>query len=268
MTTDLRDVVFQTLRLERGYRRRSLAWRWFVGPLVGFKVDAEGFRLKLDARDSLGLGFHRTHEPDITRLVEDQLSPGDVFVDVGANIGWHSLHASRAVGPSGRVISLEPELHNFALLARNLAQNEVANAIPIRIGAGSATGSFEIELDDANFGAHRFGRGQRITVVRVEDVCRMLGVTPALVKIDVEGAEPAVIDGLGELLGTVALVLEFFPSAQRQLGGDPDALLELLQDAYGNVSVVERVGDTYALRAVGAELVSSLGDRYTHLLCR
>ena len=74
-----------------------------------------------DATDSLRLGLGEEHEAAIVRYLDHCLAPGDLVVDGGAHIGYHSLHMARAVGSNGRVLAFEPDPANFALLERNLA---------------------------------------------------------------------------------------------------------------------------------------------------
>ena len=77
----------------------------------------------------IGSGIKRAqqYEPHVTKALRNLLKPGDVFVDVGANIGYFTLLASTLVGPSGNVISFEPNPNNCELLRRSLTQNNVAN---------------------------------------------------------------------------------------------------------------------------------------------
>src|SRR5207249_2412898 len=66
-------------------------------------------------------------EPHISRWIDERLSPGDTFIDVGANIGYYSLLAARRVGPTGSVVAIEPSPKTFRALEANLAQNRLKN---------------------------------------------------------------------------------------------------------------------------------------------
>lgn len=66
-------------------------------------------------------------EPDERRWIEDQLGEGTVALDVGANVGYHAVTMARRVGPTGRVVALEPDPFNFQLLPANLRLNGVSN---------------------------------------------------------------------------------------------------------------------------------------------
>ena len=84
----------------------------------------------VDLRDSAvatHLFVSKTWEPEETKLVSRLLEEGDVFVDVGANLGYFTLIASDAVGKTGRVFAFEPEPNNFSLLQKNVEVNKCAN---------------------------------------------------------------------------------------------------------------------------------------------
>src|SRR5205807_1845884 len=69
--------------------------------------------------------FWGTVERGMTLYLQSMLRPGMVFVDVGANIGIHTLHAARAVGASGMVYSFEPDPKTFAVLQQNVRANGI-----------------------------------------------------------------------------------------------------------------------------------------------
>jgi hypothetical protein len=76
-------------------------------------------------------------EPLLSRWVEERLAPGDVFVDVGANMGYYSLLAARRVGPAGGVVAIEPSPPIFAKLTANLALNPGAAVRPVQAAVGA-----------------------------------------------------------------------------------------------------------------------------------
>jgi FkbM family methyltransferase len=260
-------------------RRRRLVASHVVLPLIGRTHKIDGWCMTVDRHDSLGLAVRGRHELDVESLMADLVSPGDCVLDIGANIGWSTLQAARAVGPCGLVVALEPEIDNFGLLAHNLRANLVSNVIPLRVGAGRARQWRMLALDADNAGGHSTvrpvnrGRGQRVLVVPAGDLCSFLGVDPRVVKIDVEGAEPEVVAGLGPLLGArpVDVVLEFAPERLRRLGTHPESFLDHLCGTFGSVQRVAPAPAPYGLEPVLslADLERRLdGHPYTHLLCR
>jgi FkbM family methyltransferase len=130
-------------------------------------------------------------------LFERLLHPGDVVVDVGANIGTHTLALSKLVGSAGAVHALEPQREIYHLLCKNIENNGLRNAKAYWAAAGATTGSCRLpKLDYSrahNFAAVAVGNGDvEVPLLAIDD----LNLPRAnLIKIDVEGAECEVLRG-------------------------------------------------------------------------
>ena len=116
-------------------------------------VDAGRFRVHVFAADrAIGhaMAATGTFEQEVSDTLDGLLRPGSVFVDVGANYGWHSLLASSVVGTTGRVIAIEPNPLNTRLLRRSAEENGFSN-ITVRTMATSDRDSFgALETDGSN----------------------------------------------------------------------------------------------------------------------
>lgn len=132
------------------------------------------------------------------------VKPGMFVVDVGANIGAHTVFFAKAVGPGGRVLAVEPQRILYQLLCGNLALNVIGNTFVQQVGLGSAPGSIRVPPIDysgsANFGGVSLGDfqdGEQVPVVTLDSLalpsCHLL-------KIDVEGMEAEVLQGARETL--------------------------------------------------------------------
>jgi FkbM family methyltransferase len=171
-----------------------------------------GFRMRLDTTDPVGrvLAIGGVWEPPVTALFRSALSPGDVCVDVGANIGYFTLLAAALVGPNGRVYALEPAPDTYAALAASIELNRFSNVRALCVAAGEAEG--EALLDDhvhsvlsSIRGTSNDGNGEAdgltvpvrsvASVIEPSDLSRL-----RLVKIDVEGYELEVLRGLEPVL--------------------------------------------------------------------
>jgi FkbM family methyltransferase len=147
---------------------------------------------------------------------------------VGANLGYYALLASRAVGPAGRVVAVEPDPHNFGLLTENLRRNAAGNVRPVNAALGAARGTAHLHRSPGNFGDHRlFGDGTRSTVpvpVAVfDELADPLGFVD-FVKMDVQGYEHHVVRGMTRTLargGAGTVLAEFWPHGIERAGGDP-----------------------------------------------
>jgi FkbM family methyltransferase len=143
-------------------------------------------------------------EPEISHLVGQILRPGDVFVDVGANVGYDTLLGSSLVGPQGQVISIEASPIAFARLKENIALNKSTNIRAVNVAVSDRVGTLELfDLQGANSGAATTltGRGGKL-IASVEALPLAQILTPAemgrvrLIKIDVEGAEGTILSDL------------------------------------------------------------------------
>lgn len=142
---------------------RRVAWdrvkHWRRTGVVG---TAFGARMHCDTRDFIQrfVYFFGVWEPNLTAWLPRRLAAGDVFVDVGANVGYYSLLAARVVGTAGRVVAIEaaPEIH--AALERNLALNASANVRTVCAAASDAVG----ELALLPGGEHNVGGTSTVAV--------------------------------------------------------------------------------------------------------
>jgi FkbM family methyltransferase len=186
------------------------------------------------------------YEPDLTQWIDARLqknaAPG-LFVDVGANVGWHSLHAARHESVEA-VVAFEPDLFNAYLLDRNVGENGFENVVvsTCAVGARSRTARL-YRYKGSNLGRHSlltdYGRGSRIVPqVELDSALRDLGFEDRpihILKIDVEGGEPDVVAGAKRTLARTAVVIhEFSPTLSRAGGFAPDEMLTSL-DAAGFV---------------------------------
>jgi FkbM family methyltransferase len=168
-----------------------------------------------------------------TATVRRQLRPGTCFVDVGANVGYFTLLAARVVGPGGQVIAVEPSRYAADRLARTIAANRLGNVRLERIGLGREPG--ELTLYDPlpdNHAPTMLGEagaaGMVVRVRRLDDCLSEWGVDRIdLLKLDVEGYEPAVLDGAARTMGSGrvrAILCEFNAYWLGRAGSSPGAL--------------------------------------------
>ena len=163
----------------------------------------------------------------LTVFIDSILKPGDVFVDVGANIGYFSIVAASAVGPKGRVHSFEPDPKNFELLGLNRRLNGLDHIVCHRLALADQPRKTLLYRSTVNRGSHSLRPGPDLTdgiEVSVTTLGRALHreTTPIrLIKIDVQGTDLWVLKGVGRLLdGRSAkpmIVLEFSPKDNNAL---------------------------------------------------
>jgi FkbM family methyltransferase len=171
-----------------------------------------GTRLHVDTRSFLewSIYIHGRYEPDVARLLQAQVRPGDVALDVGANIGAFAVLLGALVGPRGRVYAFEPQPDIFERLRRNLELNSLSQvqAEPLALADAQRTEQLFAPLG-ANKGTASLRRiddpaGVTTSLCPVETLDRFVAERrlPRVdwIKIDVEGAELAVLGGASRVL--------------------------------------------------------------------
>lgn len=145
-------------------------------------------------------------EPEQTAIFAENLNPGDVFFDVGANVGYYTVFGSRLVGSRGQVIAFEPVVRNLSHLYRHIIINDLQNVSVIpsacsdeislaafSAGQNTAMGHLaetnETEKNESNKNL------TLVSTVTLDSIAEKLTIVPNVVKIDVEGAELSVLRG-------------------------------------------------------------------------
>jgi FkbM family methyltransferase len=178
------------------------------------ELDGPGsVRLFVDLADHvIGLSIIRGHyESEEIAFMRRLLQPGDTAIDAGAHIGFFSMQMAAAVGPSGRVYAFEPFGPNADLLERSIAENAFADRVVLsRAAAGASSGPATLTYAEETLnsgGAYLLRDGtepltgnvrRAVPVVALDEVPLRRPVR--FVKIDVEGAEPQVLQGAERLL--------------------------------------------------------------------
>lgn len=156
-------------------------------------------------------------------LIEKLVRPGDVFVDVGANIGLHTLAAARAMNGKGRIVALEPFEPTAQLLEKSIWMNGFSKIVEIhRAAASDHSGHQQLflgltcghhSLFELGAAANPSAPTVEVPLVTLDEI--MSSATADLLKIDAEGSEPEILDGSRRLIErsrNIAIIVEFGPS--------------------------------------------------------
>lgn len=137
-----------------------------------------------------------SYEPEQTALFVRHLRPGGTFLDVGAHVGFYTLLGSRLVGSDGGVWAFEPDPTNAHHLREHVRINRLANVHVEEAAVAAEEGSARFGGGSGS-GTGRLTDAGKVSVrtVTLDDVCERHGRDPSAIKIDVEGAETAVIEG-------------------------------------------------------------------------
>jgi FkbM family methyltransferase len=219
--------------------------KWFRPKVF---ITVHGYKLYLPKRDwsmlSLHLLLYGCYEKVESERIQRFLSEGDIVVDVGAHVGYHTCLMSQAVGEKGYVYAFEPASDNMSVLKQNIQINNLTNVELNEVALGDVAGLTSIYLNQEDFGCHSLvGDGNRqltqeITVARFDEVVPHKPI--ALVKIDVEGFELSVLRGMeGHLKqGEVRTILvEYTPYTIVQNGQSPHDFFSIIEE-YGLIGEV------------------------------
>ncbi|MBL1114655.1 FkbM family methyltransferase [Streptomyces sp. 110] len=195
-------------------------------------------------------------EPHMTRWLQRRLKPGDVFVDVGANIGYYSLLASPLIGRAGTVVAIEASPTFHQLLQRHARRNDRTNIRALNAAVSDRDEQLTFILASSrNMGANSVvpydGPAESTFEIAAQPLPDLLTddeITNArVIKIDVEGAEGSVIRGLVPLLDKLRpdaeLTVEVTPQRMSDLG---DSVEDLLTTLKGHGFHVYRLPNDYA----------------------
>jgi len=186
--------------------------------------------------------YFGAYEAGTLYVLEQLLEQGDVFLDVGANIGSLSIVVARFIGKNGLVYTIEPHPVIFKELLENIALNRTTNIVALKVAVGSSfSEALLYDNPDVNWGSASLippkNRGITIPwsakVVPIDELIQSGRIqAPNVVKIDVEGFELEVLKGARALLGSSsapALCIEF-STLHPVHGGDLGDLYDFIRE--------------------------------------
>lgn len=149
-----------------------------------------------------------TYEPEQTGLFREWVRPGDTVLDVGAHVGYYSLLASMLAGDGGQVWAFEPNPQNHRFLLEHARVNGRGNVRVEQAAVSDANGSARFDFGTGSGTGHLAeGGALEVRTVRLDDFCRERNLRPSAIKIDVEGAEGAVLEGARETIAAARPVV-------------------------------------------------------------
>lgn len=200
-----------------------------------------GARFPCDATDRglppvVALNFGAYERKDFAMMLA--LVPrGGVFVDVGANIGWYTVHVARA-DPAARVIAAEPIPSSFRWLSAAISANALANVVASNVAVGAERGTVTLFVDASISGAASGAPSTGpeglepvvCTVVTIDELVERHGGVADFVKLDIEGAELFALRGAHQVLTTQRPIVfcEMLRKLTRPFGYHPNEIIALM----------------------------------------
>lgn len=243
------------------------------------RVDTDIGPLWLHANDRVITPWIReygTWEVEMGAFLVAALTPGMCVLDIGANIGYHSILAARKVEPDGIVLALEPDPGNFSLLCSNLRLAGVTNVLPIRIAAADFTGRTRLSLSETNTGDHRilqdvaWEHSIEVACACIDDLLHPEARVD-VVKIDIQGGEHRAVRGMQRTMAhrRPLLLVEYWPMGIRAIGDDATTVLRTYRETGHHITLLEQPQITSALpdEAI-TQGVEALDGRFGTLILR
>jgi FkbM family methyltransferase len=226
--------------------RKGLWWDSQVGKREYVEKEISSgvkIRLYLDSQLSRMIfvgGFEENEKQFLTRF----LKSGDIFVDIGSNIGFYSLLAANIVGGRGQVYAFEPAPRTFKRLDENIRLNKFENVQLFQLGVSSACDLLTMMVSMNGFDAwNSFGQPikgesfttEQVDVIKWDDFVSehsLMGKVK-MIKIDVEGWETNVLlggQGMFSLANAPVLQIELNGQALKRAGSSCQELMTLIQN--------------------------------------
>ena len=235
---------------------RNVVGYRLAGPTVSQTIAEEQVRFVADSTDEYGRYRDFVHEREVLETLVGDLESDDVVFDVGANTGVYTVSAAKAIHGI-EVVAFEPHPTNRERLSANLQANEV-DAMVLEHALTDESGSVTLAAPEGDASGGKFSLADSTGTRVIEAEARTgdelgaagTGPAPTVLKIDVEGAEAAVLRGLEDTLGGSQcrrVLCEVHPDLLEAFGDDPAEVETLLSSAGFDVEVLKHRSDEYFL---------------------
>ena len=200
-------------------------------------VEAQGYKMCYNPRD-MGLprmllmyGYYEKYSTELFRRI---IKRGDVFLDIGANLGHYTLIAANLVGENGKVYAFEPAPSNYDLLVKSMKVNGYENIVAIPKAVSNMSGMTRLVLNPHESGIYHLDSLDSDDSVIIEAITLDVFFKDKekrvnIIKMDVEGAEMLALEGMSEILKSndnLTIFTEFSPVMIRRAGSSPEEFLK------------------------------------------
>ena len=187
------------------------------------------------SREILNTGNWEPFETELTRRL---LAVFDLFIDLGANIGWYAALAQHVMAPGAHIHAFEPDPGNLALLRENLSAGHGVRASVVPAAVSDSVGTAQLFQSPTNLGDHRLYASESdreavsVPVTTLDTYFGARSLPPRLVKMDTQGSEPRIFRGALKTMSSgdadSAYIIEFWPHGMANAGEDIAAYLDYL----------------------------------------
>lgn len=204
-----------------------------------------GIKMNLDLNEFIQshLYLFGSYELPTIKFIKNTVKPNMTILDIGGNVGLMTLLFSKFLGNTGQVHTFEPEPRNFADLLENININQFKNITLNQLAVSDKDAKLKFYLSNSiNAGTHSLVYNNdlskeflEVTAIKADDYIRQNNIAKVdLIKIDVEGAELDVINGMDELLSrdTPILIVELISKHFKARGLSSVLFKKMMYDKY------------------------------------
>jgi FkbM family methyltransferase len=232
----MNNIIQKLSQLHRnGQLARTLFYKLLSKSGIGrlFSFTTQDIRLRLVSSDMTFEAFKtpRNYRTGDKRFLEQVLKPGGLVVDVGANIGMISIRSAKLVGPTGRVIAIEPNPNIAPFCKENIRLNGLENVTVFQTALGAKEGVTSFNCDKSDDCSRVTDKGGIEVPITLLD--KVMEIEPTreidLLKVDVEGYEFVVLEGAVKSLARTRLIyIEVDAANYAVFGRRTGEMIELL----------------------------------------
>jgi FkbM family methyltransferase len=219
-----------------------------------FVREVDGLRYAFDLSEGIDVQVYLgSFERDVVRAIDALCEPGWCVVDVGANVGAHTLRMSRRVAQEGKVVAFEPTTFAYEKLIRNLSLNDADNVTAIKAAASDRNSDREEIRARSSWSTYRPAEVDVSAVPfwRIDDWLEKNGIEAVdLIKVDVDGEECAVLRGAERAIrkSSPVVLLEVGAWHFERLESNPIAFLMGLGYRFWDLVGLEEYPDEQSIR--------------------
>lgn len=245
LSEENRDRIIKTLD-------GSVSFRNLVSILRPNIVYVKGNKMYIDPKRNPAIALYDIggYENAETKLFESHINEGDVVIDLGANIGYYTLIATKLVGVNGIVYAFEPDPTNFSFLKKSVEINNYKNVICEQKAVSNENGKIKLFLHKFQTGAYTIvGEGKNyieVEMVKLDEYFKDKNNRVDIIKMDIEGAERLALEGMQKILSVnknIKIFSEIIPKQLEKTGISAKDYLYMLTNACFSIyEIVEEKG--------------------------
>lgn len=221
-------------KLKKGYLKNKLVMYFleddhFVGNVISLTGDYEAYE---------------------TSIILNNIKKGDTVVDIGANIGFHTILFANKIGPQGKVYAFEPDPVSYKILLKNIKANNFKNVIASPLAISNKKAVLNLYKSKDNYGDNRVYSSDISSTnltIKADSLDNFFsdlitkGKKISLLKIDTQGFEPFVIQGAKKLIKKYKPILffEYWPYGYHSSKSNGTEMLNYLKKIYKDLYLID-----------------------------